>query len=122
MNAVAMRLVVDGTHNQHVIKHVLLHVIVPGERNAITLDALPTDDNKQTFLATIPKELLKEKTKSYTLQYYWQIIGNNNTTIAHLGTQNAPLSFEVLAYQPTVPSVGTEAAASGTNLTPYTLL
>ena len=61
MNAVAMRLVVDGTHNQHVIKHVLLHVIVPGERNAITLDALPTDDNKQTFWPPFQKNYSKKR-------------------------------------------------------------
>ena len=95
--AVPLRLVVDGAQNKQVIQRVMLYVQIPGEKSFQNIDALSTDENKQTFLATIPTEWLPERQDSYTVHYYWEILGNNNMLLSYLGTEQAPLNFSVRA-------------------------
>ncbi len=97
--AVPLRLVVDGAQNKQVIQRVMLYVQIPGEKSFKNIDALSTDENKQTFLATIPTEWLPERQDSYTVHYYWEILGNNNMLLSYLGTEQAPLNFSVRARE-----------------------
>jgi len=114
---VPVRLVVDGAQNKQVIQRVVLYVQPPGDKAFKSLDALSTDENMQTFLATVPIEWLSEKNKPYKVKYYWEILGSNNVLLSNLGTAQAPLNFRVQARQATPENVKTEATPT-VNKTP----
>lgn len=119
---VPIRLVVDGSQNKTVIERVTLYVRAQGQLTYTPLSARATDENKQTFLSTIPADWLVQSAQNYNMEYYWEIVGAQNKVLATLGTAPAPLAFTVVSSKATTTTPANESRTVSetdtTNTTP----
>jgi hypothetical protein len=115
---VSIQLVIDGSQNKALIERVTLFVRIHGQLTYTPLSARATDENKQTFISTIPGDWLVLSASNYDMEYYWEIVGNHNKLLATLGTAPAPLTFTVLPPTPVKAPASQATEANAPNTAP----